>query len=121
MRHAAGRADLEHGAAQRRHLLEFGQQVLKEASHFIKRHRGREQHSEFVAAPARQKHARRNPHRELFGDGFQHPVSDQMAQRVIDVLEPVEIEQGDRYQLGLGRLHRLGKPAIEAGAVVETR
>lgn len=82
-------------------------------------HCRRKQQGEFIAAPTRQEHARRNARLQLFGNGLQHPITHEMAERVVDFLEPVEIDQRDRHRLLLGALHRGGQSPVEGGAIIK--
>jgi hypothetical protein len=56
---------------------------------------------------------------KLLGNRHQHPVTHQMAERVVDILEPVEIDQRDHHRIAIGRAHCGRQLAVKAGAVEE--
>ena len=83
----------------------------------VLRHRRREQQRELIPAPARQKHPAADALMQVFGNRHQHAVADQMAERVVDVLEPVEVDQRHHHRIAPGMLHGGGELAVEGGAV----
>ena len=100
-------------------MIKLGHQIVQKTARRLERHRWREQQCEFVAAPARQKHAAPDAFVKVLGNRHQHPVTHQMAERVVHILEPVEIDQPDHHRIAIGRAHRGRQLAVKAGAVEE--
>ena len=57
------------------------------------------------------------------GDGLEQPVAHRMPQRVVDVLEAVEVEEqhGDLLQVPLGQAQRLRDPVVQQHPVRQAR
>ena len=100
-------------------MIKLGHQIVQKTARRLERHRWREQQCEFVAAPARQEHAAPDALVKVLGNRHQHPVTHQMAERVVHILEPVEIDQPDHHRIAIGRAHRGRQLAVKAGAVEE--
>ena len=78
-----------------------------------------QQHDELVAAlPADGVGARTHSH-QAFGDGLQQLVADRMAERIVDVLEAIQIEEQHRDLLAVARRQgdRLADAVVQQHAV----
>jgi len=84
--------------------------------------RVRKQHRELVSAEARDEVALAQDAAEAGRNVLQQSVADVVAHRVVDVLEPVEIDQRERDGLaGASRgLHHLGQAVVQKGAIRQT-
>jgi hypothetical protein len=65
---------------------------------------GRQEHGELVSAEAGDHVSRPHAVAEPVGDELKEPVADRVAQRVVDLLEPVEVEEQQADALVLARL-----------------
>ncbi len=81
-----------------------------------------ENDSEFVATEPRDGVRLPDQSLQLLGDGDQQGISDRMTERVVDRLEPVQIEAQDRARLAaLHAAKRLDQPLMEQGPVGKVR
>ena len=81
------------------------------------------QHHEFIAAlPAYGVRTAYTFHQPL-GDGLQKLVPDGMAQRVVDVLEAIQVQKQDCHSLVVTGRHRdgLADPVVQQHAIGQTR
>jgi hypothetical protein len=103
-------------------------QALGEGRHVLRRPRRLDEHGELVAAEPRHRVAPARGALQAAGDLRQQAVAGAVAQRVVDRLEVVEVEQehrdavavgrrGVRAAAGLGAGERVGEAVAEEGAV----
>ena len=119
--------------AENDRLREHGQQAGRRPRRILLARHAVEQHDELVAAMTahvsfrslRLRRAgdvvRAQPAREPLRDDAQQVVANRVAQRIVDALELIEVEEHDRERgtVALGGFERLGQLFVEARAVRE--
>ena len=79
-------------AAEHERLGHDLQEIVRENSGIRRIADVRHQQGEFVAAKSGQRVGRSHIRLQPFGDRLEQPVSDRMSQRIVDILEMIEIE-----------------------------
>ena len=75
---------------------------------------------ELVATHARDGVARPQPGPEPIGDGLQRLVAARVTDTVVDLLEVIDVDDGDRHEtIDVGERHRRLEAVVEAGPIGE--
>ncbi len=122
-RDADARADLAPRSLDDERRLERAEDFLADAQRGPHVARGRKDEGELVAAEARDRVGLAHQLPEARGDLLQHDVAAVVAERVVDLLEPVQIEkhQSDRLSAPARDAHRLVHPVEQERPVRKAR
>ena len=92
-RDADARGQLQHDAVERQLFLERGQGALGDPLGLVDIPEIGHEQGELVTAKPGERIARGDRRFDLSGHVTKHPIADFVAQRVVDVLESIEVEQ----------------------------
>ena len=122
-RDADARLHLEREAVDRERLLERGAQLPGDGHRGLRVHHLREEDAELVAAQPRDRVALTEALREPEADLLQQLVAARMAERVVDLLEAVEVHDhhGRGHVVAARRGERLTDAVVEERAVGQVR